>query len=115
MIIFNGLEKSRKWINFRLSANINEDQKNHFQSSRGLSYFLSSIGLKITNDSLYAITITKIVFVLSSLILFVSVGKFCLTKDIDILILIILTLIFSNRLLFQVLLIFIISLSIFKY
>ena len=38
---------------FRLSANINEDQKKkHFQSSRGLSYFLSSIGLKITHDSL---------------------------------------------------------------
>ncbi len=84
---------------FKLSANINEDQKkNHFQSSRGLSYFLSSIGLKITNDSLHAITITKFVFVLSSLILFVLVGKFYLTKDIDILILIILTLIFSSRL-----------------
>ena len=33
-------------------------------------HILNSIGLKITNDSLHAITITKFVFVLSSLILF---------------------------------------------
>ena len=84
---------------FKLSANIFEDKKkNHFQSSRGLSYYLSSIGLKVTNDSLYAITITKIIFVFFSLILFVVIGKFYIKNNISIYILIILTLIFSSKL-----------------
>jgi hypothetical protein len=84
---------------FKLSANIYEDKKKqHFQSSRGLAYYLSSIGLKISNNSLYAITITKIIFIIVSMLLFVVIGKLYIKNHIDIIAIILLTIIFSNKL-----------------
>ena len=50
---------------FRLSANIYEtelENRHHFQSSRGLSYYIAGLFLNLDNDSLNVVTYLKVIF-----------------------------------------------------
>ena len=50
---------------FKLSANIKEinlEDRHHFQSSRGLSYYISGLFLNFDNDSLNVVILLKCIF-----------------------------------------------------
>ena len=103
----NDLDDNFQWVRrsnennsiFKLGANIFEDkEKYHFQSSRGVSYFLAGMSLYLTNNSLYAITITKIIFIIISTLLFFIIGKFYFKNYLHIFTIILLTVLFSNKL-----------------
>ena len=86
---------------FKLSANIKEinlEDRHHFQSSRGLSYYIAGLFLNFSNDSLNVIVYLKVIFLTISIFLFFIVLKnYHKDKFLQITI-ISLTIIFANKL-----------------
>ena len=86
---------------FKLSANIHEtelENRHHFQSSRGLSYYIAGLFLNFSNESLNVAVYLKVIFITISIFLFFVVLKnYHRDKFLQITI-ISLTIIFANKL-----------------
>ena len=77
----NDLDDNFQWVRrayennsiFQLSANIFEierENSKHFQSSRGLSYYMAGLSLSIFEESINAVIFSKIFFLTISIFLF---------------------------------------------
>ena len=86
---------------FRLSANIYEtelENRHHFQSSRGLSYYIAGLFLNLENDSLNVVVYLKVFFLTISIFLFFVVLKYYHKDNFLKITIISLTIIFANKL-----------------
>jgi len=83
----NDLDDNFQWVRrayennsiFRLSANIFEvdrESSKHFQSSRGLSYYLTGLSLSLFEESINAVIFSKIFFLTISVLLFFKIINF---------------------------------------
>ncbi len=86
---------------FRLSANIYEtelENRHHFQSSRGLSYYIAGLFLNLDNDSLNVVTYLKVIFLTISIFLFFVVLQYYHKDKFLKITIVSLTIIFANKL-----------------
>ena len=106
---FQDIDDNFQWVRranekqsiFNLSANIYGSDTNldrHFQSSRGLSYYLAGINLFFIDQSLNSIIFSKVLFLLINFLLFFKIINFFYQNNLIKLSIVCLSIIFANKL-----------------